>query len=1174
MRSARDCIEHVLSRFGLPKPDRRPLCRYHTTRIEVDELAVVVAEALQRPRVGPYAAMAFCLWASEWWRRHYESGPWKWEPLLKIIAHPEFAPGRPRYGDLHDIVNAGLRGWGRSVLMVGNHRGFLATLACEGGLPHRLLLKETHLRSYFRGVLEEFRLFGATDVPVRDLAERLGDRLPKGWRQPVVYEMAGELIREVWKLQLELGETTTPVRDLDRTRPGWRESLPIRVTDQIARALLNGLLIDAVNVASGGRIRVKWVVNLVRAGDEQWELRGRFRLPSTMSGKSFNRLFSRGSDKDVPHPFDLCVETRCAPLRPLAVANQRRDGGGIHFGLQALPSARLTAASGVGLPRRLVARSLNRTFSSDLFPGASGLTGLPWVFVGDPSEERSDAATYSLVAQGSARLKQPSAVVAVADGTEVERLQGSVEIRGLLSGGDRGNVRRLYFVSGKIMFVGSDGSRVCVETGSAITEAGTEYRLGGRKIALGRSATTAFLGAPTLHPWRDGKIWPRISNRDLQWKSNGPGQTWREFSREGVRTGQIVGTGFLRYVREGLVRTSLPVNIIPPGASVEIVPTRNPRSGSIRFVCFGPMDLSVVEPPVVAAETHRREETLCVELAVANNHDVPTDVNVALDWHGRGRAIFNLPFPARRARFLDSRGHELPNESYLAEGSVAGVSADVVEPGGVRFAVRGIYLGDDVANLPQQQARFVRPLPEVSPGHHQISLAMIQPAIRSTLAAGEDPRGGVRLSITCTDKPGLLTPTKVNVSGFDLEFERLDAGAASVCLDETSRGQVSPREGASLEVEAIPLLNPEADRTVFPRESEDNTWRIPLDTMDPGPYLILGREGAWHRVRPLEWHVEGDPVDTLRARSSDGASIMAAYAETRHGGSSMKSFHQVARVLGADPVHPDWPLVFEYLGLTSLPVDTFPILRAMARTPEACAMAAVRAGSTGKLDLLWERMDGLPFAWWQISLSCWEGAFGMHRNSRIRVFETPTADVEDFANEDVSGRIDRVSSRLPGLNAAFEFIKYRLIGRQLPVEAAAITRPEMLESLQSQYDACVRDGPVRGMSADDIPTLPGLPRVASDFDSQPSWSGQLFLPRAGGLEVARRWNLAHSPVVAALAVNLGVELPSQLRRAIRVARCRDPDWFDETMRLAQLISFGRLQAESIQLKREGGLRDV
>ena len=93
--------------------------------------------------------MAFCLWASEWWHRNYEAGAWKWMPLLTTVGTPELAPGGSRYGELQDLVTRGLRAWGRSVYRVGPSRGYLVTLACEGGLPLKLILREqTHLRRY------------------------------------------------------------------------------------------------------------------------------------------------------------------------------------------------------------------------------------------------------------------------------------------------------------------------------------------------------------------------------------------------------------------------------------------------------------------------------------------------------------------------------------------------------------------------------------------------------------------------------------------------------------------------------------------------------------------------------------------------------------------------------------------------------------------------------------------------------------------------------------------------------------------------------------------------------------------------------------------------------------------------------------------------------------------
>ena len=192
-------FQRFFARRNLDGPTGQPLYRYRVRRSEFQELRDLLrrqlAERAGRSRVGPAVAMAFCLWAAEWWRRKYEEGPWSWWPLLEDLDCVDLAPGEPHYFKLQDVVARGLEAWGRQVLRVGSSRAFLATLACEGGLPMKVILRgQTHLRSYLKGVLEEYRLFGSAGVPLAELAERVRDRLPKTWRQDVVYQLSGELI--------------------------------------------------------------------------------------------------------------------------------------------------------------------------------------------------------------------------------------------------------------------------------------------------------------------------------------------------------------------------------------------------------------------------------------------------------------------------------------------------------------------------------------------------------------------------------------------------------------------------------------------------------------------------------------------------------------------------------------------------------------------------------------------------------------------------------------------------------------------------------------------------------------------------------------------------------------------------------------------------------------------
>ena len=506
-------FQRFFTRRNLGGPTGQPLYRYRVRSSEFQELRDLLRRQLServfdRGRVEPAMAMAFCLWAAEWWRREYEEGPWSWWPLLADLGRVDLAPGEPHYFKLQDVVARGLEAWGRQVLRVGSSRAFLATLACEGGLPMKIIVRgQTHLRSYLKGVLEEYRLFGSAGIPLAELAERVRDRLPKTWRQDVVYQLSGELIAEVWKLQRELGDTEKPVVDLDRIRPDWRDELPLRVTDDVARTLLNGLLLDAAEVARGGRIRVRWTVQLMPDGEDLWELRGCFDLPTTIAAEAFRRLFAGNHDTELPQRFDLGVQTRRRPFVPLALATlmQATDRGRF-FGLERLSAADRVQTAGVTHARALVARTPESALRSDSFPGATGMSDLPWVFAPTDLSVAADRAsqTYRLVGQGSLKRREAWVLVAVSDETVAE-LEENGEARAV--GSIRNETGRcVYHVSGQVTFVSPDGSRTVIATGAASDSDSAEYRLEGREQLFGRGASSAFLGRVSLSETSDGEF--------------------------------------------------------------------------------------------------------------------------------------------------------------------------------------------------------------------------------------------------------------------------------------------------------------------------------------------------------------------------------------------------------------------------------------------------------------------------------------------------------------------------------------------------------------------------------------------------------------------------------------------------------------------------------------------
>ncbi|MEJ1494768.1 hypothetical protein, partial [Escherichia coli] len=90
------------------------------------------------------------------------------------------------------LVNDGIRYWKRKVRSLGQASGYLHTLACEGGLPIRMIENESgYLITYFRRIYQALR-GQSSRRPAEIIAQELGDTIPVTMQNELVYEIAGE----------------------------------------------------------------------------------------------------------------------------------------------------------------------------------------------------------------------------------------------------------------------------------------------------------------------------------------------------------------------------------------------------------------------------------------------------------------------------------------------------------------------------------------------------------------------------------------------------------------------------------------------------------------------------------------------------------------------------------------------------------------------------------------------------------------------------------------------------------------------------------------------------------------------------------------------------------------------------------------------------------------------
>ena len=174
----------LLERHGLEHPDRRPLHAYR-----LNDSGIVELKAWLRDRLAAYrnnlATLSerdcglFVLYAAEWWRRTYDGGRWKWDPVLEEIglSTTDWTQSAKKH-----CVETGLRYWRIGSTGSGGLR-FIGVIARQGGLPVALIAEA---RGRIGQLLGQVLRLAGPDSPRRSLRawiDSLQDRLPASYQR-------------------------------------------------------------------------------------------------------------------------------------------------------------------------------------------------------------------------------------------------------------------------------------------------------------------------------------------------------------------------------------------------------------------------------------------------------------------------------------------------------------------------------------------------------------------------------------------------------------------------------------------------------------------------------------------------------------------------------------------------------------------------------------------------------------------------------------------------------------------------------------------------------------------------------------------------------------------------------------------------------------------------------
>ena len=295
-------LSDILSEAGLASPDRRPLHRYRVSDQTYDKLRALVTRLSLRQELAvgsDLTSAAFVITCAEWFRREYDGGAYAWRSpapeIIDSLTHAE----RTR------LATSGLRWWGRPVKKTAHGELRLQSIVLEGGFPVKLLetRANSHISIHLRTLIA--RLEAQRSVELEDAAAysvQTGARL-NAFDHEEFHYLCAELCLAILARRRE-GAAHVPAglpvsAWLDANHPGWREELPIVLTDAGGDKLLDDLINTSLTDVSGDATCLR----ILRKSDQGWTpgvsigLSGPMRPPrgvfSAVDGRL--RLFAAGA---------------------------------------------------------------------------------------------------------------------------------------------------------------------------------------------------------------------------------------------------------------------------------------------------------------------------------------------------------------------------------------------------------------------------------------------------------------------------------------------------------------------------------------------------------------------------------------------------------------------------------------------------------------------------------------------------------------------------------------------------------------------------------------------------------------------------------------------------------------------------------------------------------------
>ncbi len=1117
----------VINACGVDFSDGRPLYAYQCSDALFNTMAKTLARARQQLGARSYLDDSWdpmlCLYSAEWWRRNYESGPWSWDGIYQSLDW-----GKSEASERTKSIQNGLKWWKRTVQQKSGRNLYLVTIACEGGLPLRMLQRENqYLGKFFRETLREQQLTRESGVTTRQLAEDLGHILPESLRHDTVFELAGLLIDEVVRCrQLLGGATEYPLTQLDKLDADWRSRFPLRLDDDIARTLLSGLLTERVSSAMAVSADICHVArSLRRSSSELWVPELGITLPATVPDVTIRGKIGCDTGSPLPGRLELkvLVGDHEYHLALLSVSDKgiwrTQQPGAKQFGvvgLAALHDIELVLLAGPNEYARWTPDG-----------GVALSEELPWLFLSPTGSVDEQSRVVEWAGEGAASVRESSVLIVLPAATEVPvALTGA----GRLPPSESDSGRQVLIASSTVSIQLAGGEHCLVELGASDNDLPV-YRIVGLRDYWNLSRKPIYRGIPRVQfLTEDGH--EAVPGSQLRWRSAGRHRDpWISVSKLAP-----LGDVKLRHVSDKGIRFEARVIVLPSATSVDLR-TKTGQPGEILLSGLGAVTCAVDSG--ADSEVQIYTENNSVKLIVGSDSLEQAALPVQLSWRENCGVTLALPLPIERTGFVRPDNSVLEFGSPVALEELIGLRAVVVSPTKTRGYIDLEFMDSGQHRHLTNICSFRQSLVLGTDGQQSLALGPLVPRLRQLLALSANLDSSIRITL----QPGSVRDY-INVRVFQSRLV-VEGGAISL------RNQSTQVNEAQVEMNALSIAEPGVSMTL-PYSVSANGWTFESLDGSLSPWIATGRSDGVLVGRPLLIPVFQEAVveGSLPGAIPDGVSALEdhidAYSETSRPDALVtdalriadyklraKAMENVVAEMAESPSHGAWSYFKKSLvEHTAIPPSGIDFTVRVSENPFAVCMGLFCIEEEG--DLYWDTLNNLGFDFHLITLSAW--VVSAQRYYRYYRAALP-AGFESTALGQVVDRLELLKRKLPELDRLLELISQYLAGDHSNTMIAGQYSILMNILIAEQREKLLKDNANA--------TWPDEQQDEEWLD----YETPVALPDCPAWQVALAPS-AYQAAVMAAPIHAGVQLsrdvfPTANQRSYFIAfRNFDPDWFD------------------------------